>query len=508
MSDNNKFEATFGSSGGSGGGGTSPSPANPTAEVGATAVNGTANTYMRSDSAPALEDSGVTADTYGDRTNVPQISVDAKGRVTSATNVPLPATPTSANPTAEVGATAVNGTASTFMRSDSAPALEDSGVTPDTYGDVNNVPQIRVDAKGRVFQATNVPIPATPTSANPTARVGATAVNGTASTFMTSDSAPALEDSGVTAGTYGQPKTSVTIRVDAKGRVEDIQEVTSSIISTNTNAGELPILTATGVIESSNDLTYTLQGSTNTNATIGIGLGGVANTKGALQIESFIDYSGQPSEYPFDYFIYTGTGGPFQNFAGTGAFAIGVHTTARFMGSGIHIFSDERIKKDIEVSNSKEDLETISKLEICDYKYIDIVKGGAEKKVIAQQVKKHYPLAVKEGTDIIPCFMEKAEIKDGIINLQLDCVVGDKIKLIFPNGKEELTQVLEVNQESIKVESSQNDDVFVYGKEVNDYQTIDYDALSMLNISATQELHKTIKELKSEIEELKRTCKK
>jgi len=287
--------------------------------------------------------------------------------------------------------------------------------------------------------------------------------------------------------------------------VIDLQtELDSKIDSDVTNSGEIALIKSTGVVESSNDITYTLTGSTNSKPTIGIGLGGAANTKGALEINSYVDFNGQP----FDYFIYTGVGGSFQNFAGAGLFAISVHTVGRFMGSGIHIFSDERIKKDIKVSNSKEDLETISKLEICDYKYIDVVKGGAEKKVIAQQVKKHYPIAVKEGIDIIPCFMEKGEIKDGIINLQLDCIVGDKIKLIFPNGKEELTQVIEVNQKSIKVDCSENDDVFVYGKEVNDYQTVDYDALSMLNISATQELYKIIKDLKAEIEELKKTCKK
>lgn len=283
--------------------------------------------------------------------------------------------------------------------------------------------------------------------------------------------------------------------------VIDLQtELDSKIDSDVTNSGEIALIQSTGVVESSNDITYTLTGSSNSKPTIGIGLGGAANTKGGLEINSFVDFNGQP----FDYFIYTGVGGQFQNFAGVGLFAISVHTVGRVMSSGIHIFSDERIKKDIEISNSKEDLETISKIEICDYKYIDIVKGGTEKKVIAQQVKKHYPLAVNKGTDVIPCFMQQGELKNGIINLELDCVVGDKIKLIFPNGEEEITAVIEVSDKIIKVDSTKNDKVFVYGKEVNDYQTVDYDALSMLNISATQELYKIIKDLKAEIEELKK----
>ena len=44
----------------------------------------------------------------------------------------------------------------------------------------------------------------------------------------------------------------------------------------------------------------------------------------------------------------------------------------------------------------------------------------------------------------------------------------------------------------------------MYGKEVNDFHTVDYEALSTLNISATQELHKIIKEQNNNIELLQK----
>jgi hypothetical protein len=42
-----------------------------------------------------------------------------------------------------------------------------------------------------------------------------------------------------------------------------------------------------------------------------------------------------------------------------------------------------------------------------------------------------------------------------------------------------------------------------YGKEVSDFHTVDYEALSTLNISATQELVKQINALKTENAQLK-----
>ena len=70
--------------------GTHSTPANPTATIGATATNGTStNTFMRSDAAPALEITGVTANTYGSSTTVGQFTVDATGRINSAASVAI-----------------------------------------------------------------------------------------------------------------------------------------------------------------------------------------------------------------------------------------------------------------------------------------------------------------------------------------------------------------------------------------------------------------------------------
>ena len=79
-------------------------------------------------------------------------------RITPSNLVPTVTVPTGDDPSASVGTTAINGTATTFMRSDAAPALADSGANAGQYGNATNVPQIDVDAKGRITSVSNVPI--------------------------------------------------------------------------------------------------------------------------------------------------------------------------------------------------------------------------------------------------------------------------------------------------------------------------------------------------------------
>lgn len=169
-------------------------------------------------------------------------------------------------------------------------------------------------------------------------------------------------------------------------------------------------------------------------------------------------------------------------------------------------FSDERIKTIQGVSNSVNDLNTLMKIEITDYTMTDTISEGKRhyKKVIAQQVKEVYPLAIAADDIIrtVPDIYQLSSVVNGWISLKTDLQVGDRVELILVD-REEILEVLEVNETGFKVDLDESGVVFVYGKEVDDFHTVDYEAISMLNVSATQELAKQLDLLQQENEELK-----
>jgi len=132
------------------------------------------------------------------------------------------------------------------------------------------------------------------------------------------------------------------------------------------------------------------------------------------------------------------------------------------------------------------------------------------KKVIAQQVEKVYPQVISSSVGYIPnvyampsgiektingsllTFTNKHKLSNGAKKIQL--MVGDDMKEF------DVVEIPSENQVVINTTDIGTDKVFVYGEQVNDFKSVDYDGLTTLNISATQELSKIIKTQQQQID--------
>ncbi|MBK8492713.1 MAG: tail fiber domain-containing protein [Saprospirales bacterium] len=171
-------------------------------------------------------------------------------------------------------------------------------------------------------------------------------------------------------------------------------------------------------------------------------------------------------------------------------------------------WSDARAKHVLRRSDSREDLDLLNRIQITDYQWIDQVEdqGRMHKKVIAQEVEQVLPDAVSRMRKPIPNVYANAVKVDYnpaaktltvYLDKAHDFTVGDKVRVFTDQGDLDEAEVLSVSSPTIFVVSCDMEpsSAFVYGKWVDDYRKVDYDAIAMLNVSATQELAKKTEDL-------------
>ena len=130
------------------------------------------------------------------------------------------------------------------------------------------------------------------------------------------------------------------------------------------------------------------------------------------------------------------------------------------------------------------------------------------KGVIAQEIKSLIPDAVSLNTDLIPdiyALAQNIRAEAGALRLTMgkphDLKVGDKVRIMAGDHQEDLpvTAVASATEFSLgNWNHAAPEKVFVYGREVNDFHSVDYDHLFTMNISATQELARRVESLEKE----------
>ena len=198
--------------------------------------------------------------------------------------------------------------------------------------------------------------------------------------------------------------------------------------------------------------------------------------------------------------------------------------------TNIFLTSDERIKENIVDVSDNLALQMVRDIPCRYYEYKDKFSRGTDKTIgfIAQEVADVLPMAVSIQKDIIPNEMRKLENVSWeqidntyklITDLQ-DDVSGVKYRFYVSNdvsGNNVIKKEIIGNSDNTFTFDSSYNQVFIYGKEVDDFHILDKQKLFTLNFSATQEIdriqqqhiieiesHKQlIEQQQSEIENLK-----
>ena len=195
---------------------------------------------------------------------------------------------------------------------------------------------------------------------------------------------------------------------------------------------------------------------------------------------------------------------------------VSIYAAGNIMGLELDAISDARVKEIKNISDPGDDLQTLNKLHITNYTMKDKIRFGNKpyKKVIAQQVETVYPQVISKHRDFIPNVYQMSEaIKktDGgyLITFHSAHHIGEhagrlKIQVAGENtmNKYQIRSVPSENSVEIRADKLNGDRVFVYGEEVDDFRTVDYDGLATLNISATQQLSKQVTEQGKAIQQL------
>ena len=184
--------------------------------------------------------------------------------------------------------------------------------------------------------------------------------------------------------------------------------------------------------------------------------------------------------------------------------ALSIYTTGRIYTSRVDITSDQRIKTDFSRSNSEDDLNSLMQIEITDYAYRDALYFGTgkEKKVVAQQIETVLPQAVTIQRGVIPDIYRIADVDQGWVTIPGTFQIVERLRVIASDEINRTLEILATRDGAVLLDlEPELRELFVYGREVDDLRSVDYDALAMLNVSATQELNRKISKLEGEAAE-------
>jgi hypothetical protein len=192
---------------------------------------------------------------------------------------------------------------------------------------------------------------------------------------------------------------------------------------------------------------------------------------------------------------------------------VSVLASGTIYAAGFYANSDLRIKDTIGRSAKDDDLQTLRSIRVTDYTMKDRATYGNKpfKKVIAQQVEQVYPQIVARHADFIPNVYQLTDqwskMADGYrLHFESPHHLSDTAKKLeaIVSHRSGMTayRIISIpsdNEVVIAAPGITAEKVFVYGEEVDDFRSVDYEGLTTLNVSATQELDNEVQLLKRDL---------
>jgi hypothetical protein len=185
------------------------------------------------------------------------------------------------------------------------------------------------------------------------------------------------------------------------------------------------------------------------------------------------------------------------------------------VGGAMGTFSDIRIKNNIKPAINL--LDKINQITIVSHEFIDPFKTPSETSiaVIAQDIINVIPDAVMFNKEVIPNIMQvpiSCILLDDIVVItcsnSMDINVNDTVQLILASSNKDcIVSYISDDRKIIYVPKWDNinllnDQIFIYGKYVNDFHIVDKPKLGLLALGGVKELHQIIKEQQSQINQL------
>jgi hypothetical protein len=320
------------------------------------------------------------------------------------------------------------------------------------------------------------------------------------------------------AGVYWNDTNQASIYIDASDNLIMKNNNVMALSATNAiNIGYAPVTFAnnTSVVNISGTtnigmiapLTYLDGGTINFNQ-------GTANFSGTVYVNGFT-FIGNYADYPqytgqtqYAYYASGGNSGTVNNPPAPNA-NVSLLTAYRIAcGGEIDCVSDVRIKDNILEISSIDALDKIRLLQPKTFYYIDKQKGyKINYGFIAQEVEEVFDDAITVKKDYIPNIFKHAKMIDKNTitfhhfvtkNITGDNLSDIKIKVYLPSNKEFIVTIKEViDEKTIRINEEIEDEyVFVYGQEVNDFHLVEKNAIFTLTTSAVKQLDKELQETK------------